>query len=80
MEQETISKEEAVRLALGKLGDRPSAHLAAFIEQRYGIRIDPKFIPIYKASVRDKERLKEARARARAEVVSQSADKPGQAE
>jgi hypothetical protein len=79
MGQEAITKEEAVRLALAEIGEAPSADLAAFIEQRYGVRIDPNFIPIYKASVRDKKELEQARAKARAKVVSQPADSPSQA-
>jgi hypothetical protein len=50
-------KEEAVRLALAELGDAPAANLAAFIEQRYGVRIDPRLIPIFRAAVRDKDRM-----------------------
>jgi hypothetical protein len=76
MGQEAITKEEAVRLALAELGEASSAELAAFIERRYGMRIDPKFLPLYKASVRDKERLEQSRARARAAVVSQPEDRP----
>jgi hypothetical protein len=72
MGQEAITKEEAVRLALAEVGDVSSADLAAFIEQRYGLRIDPRFIPLFRASVRDKERLEQARAAA----VSLPREKP----
>jgi hypothetical protein len=78
MGQEATTKEEAVRLALAEIGEAPSAEFAAFIEQRYGVRIDPRFIPIYKASVRDQEQLKQARARARDTGASQPADSPSE--
>jgi hypothetical protein len=62
MGQEAITKEEAVRLALAEVGDVSSADLAAFIERQYRLRIDPRFMPIFRATVRDKERLQQARA------------------
>jgi hypothetical protein len=60
------SKEEAVRLAPAELGDAPSSEVVAFIEQRYGVRIDPKFLPVFKATLRAREQREEARARAKA--------------
>jgi hypothetical protein len=40
--------------------------LSAFIEEQHGVRIEPKFIPIFKASIRDEQRLEAARQAARA--------------
>src|SRR5258707_444605 len=57
MARNTIAREEAVRLALAELGDVGSQELAAFIENRYKLRIEPRFIPIYKASLKAREEL-----------------------
>jgi hypothetical protein len=60
------SKEEAVRLALAELGDAPAAEVVALVERKYGLRIDPRFLPVFKATFRAREQLEEARARAKA--------------
>jgi hypothetical protein len=59
--QEVVSKEEAVRLALAEIGDVSAEPFAAFIQRRFGLRIDPKFVPVFKASIRAKEQLEETR-------------------
>jgi hypothetical protein len=74
-----VSKEEAVRLALKELGDVPAAELAAFIAQRFGLHIDPRFIPVFKASLKALEQLEQARARAKALLAEPLSEKPSQA-
>jgi hypothetical protein len=61
-----MDKLELVQIALRELGGVPAQELSAFIEKRHGVRIEPKFIPIFKASIRDKLRLEAARLAARA--------------
>jgi hypothetical protein len=61
-----MDKLEIVQLALGEVGDMPAQELSAFIEKTHGVKIEPKFIPLYKASLRDKLRLEAARQQARA--------------
>jgi len=47
---------EAIRLAIAELGQEASAdQITAFAKQRFGITIDPKFLPIYRACLRAKE-------------------------
>jgi len=63
MGKEMMSKDEMVRLALESLGDASVENLAAFVEQKFGVKINPRYIPIFKASLRGKEhfeRLNEA--------------------
>src|SRR5438552_987892 len=74
MEPQNLTKEEALRLAQQELGDVPPADLAAFIDKRFGVKIDPRFIPVLKAMMVDKEHLAEARARARAVAAIQLAE------
>jgi predicted SprT family Zn-dependent metalloprotease len=48
---------DAFRLAVAELGEAPAPKLSSFIERRFGIRIEPKFIPIFRASLLDLESL-----------------------
>jgi len=50
-------KLELVRQALAELGDVSAEDLTAFIEQRHGLRIDPRYIPLMRASLRGRELL-----------------------
>src|SRR5215212_4798629 len=61
-----VSKTELVRLALVEVGEASHQELADFIERRHGVRIDPKFLPVVRASVRELERPARARQAARA--------------
>ncbi len=61
MGQEGMSKEEAVRFALGEVGDVSAEELAAFVQRRFGLWIEPKFVPVFKASIRAREQLEKAR-------------------
>jgi hypothetical protein len=79
MGQEVVTKEEAVRLALAQLGDVSAPKLVRFIEQRYGLKIDPKFVPVLKATLRAKEQVEHFRAKARAISPERSPDGPFQA-
>ena len=60
----------------GALGanQMPSHELATFIEQRHGVRIEVRFLPLLRASVRGQEVLERARLTARA--MTQTAEKP----
>jgi len=60
---------ELVQLALRDLGDVPAADLSAFIEQQHGVRIEPRYIPIFKASLRDKQRQEAMRSLAKRTVA-----------
>jgi hypothetical protein len=61
-----MSKLEMVRQALEQLGEVPSVEISSFIQRCYGVRIDPKFIPIVRASLRELEMLQRFREEARA--------------
>jgi hypothetical protein len=76
-EEETmgVNQVEMVRQALLELDEVSSQELAAFLEQRQGVRIEVRIIPILKASVRGQEVLERARQAARAAI--QTAKKPG---
>jgi hypothetical protein len=51
---EAPSRAETVRLALAELGEAPALEIAAFVKQKYGIKIDPRSLPLFKAVLRVK--------------------------
>lgn len=61
-----MDKLELVQVALRELGDVSAQELSSFIERKHCTKIDPRFIPIFKASIQDGERLEAARRAARA--------------
>jgi hypothetical protein len=67
---EPAAVEDAVRRALIDLGDAASGpDVAAHVERVYGIRIDPKFLPVYRASILGRQRLERDRAERRSATV-----------
>jgi hypothetical protein len=56
-----LCKVEMVRRALSELGDAAPQELAALIERQHGVRIDPRFIPVVRASLLELEMLEKAR-------------------
>ena len=70
----SLSKVELVRRALTELGEASSQEVAAFIQQRHGIRMDARFIPVVRASILELEMLEKTRQAARA--AAQAEEKP----
>lgn len=69
MAKETIHIEEATRRVLQEHGNLPAPELAAMVGRQYGLKLDPRFVPFIKASLRDR-----ARAEARRAAVQASGD------
>jgi hypothetical protein len=57
----TIDKLEIVRVAVRELGEANAQDLAAFIDERFNVKIEPRYIPLFKASLRDKDRMQALR-------------------
>ena len=62
-----MGKVEMMRVALQELGEATAEELSAFLEKSYSLKVDPKFISILKASVREKEILAESRQKVMAD-------------
>ena len=73
-----MTKLEMVQVAMRQLGDVPADSLAAFVAEKFGARIEPKFIPVFKASIREQERVAAVRQAAR--EAADQAKAEGQAE
>lgn len=69
-----VDKLELVQIALQEIGDVSAQELSSFIEKKHGVKIAPKFIPLYKASLRDKVRLEIARRAATVAVEQAKAE------
>jgi hypothetical protein len=54
-----------VQEALRELGEVPAEQLAAFIQRQYGVRIEARYVPLFKASVRGRELLETQRQQRR---------------
>jgi ribosomal protein L12E/L44/L45/RPP1/RPP2 len=74
-----MDKLELVQTALRQLGDVSAQQLSAFIEKQHGVKIEPRFIPIFRASIREKERLEAIRQAARAAVARAKAEQAAKA-
>jgi hypothetical protein len=68
-----MSQMEAFRLAIAEIGDAPAVELSSFIQDKYGVMIDPRFVPVIRATLQDKERMARFRQSARPEQPSQVA-------
>ena len=68
-----MSQMEAVRLAIAEIGDAPAAELSSFIQDKYGVRIDPRFVPVIRTTLQNKERMIHFRQSERPEQPSQVA-------
>jgi len=71
-----MDKLEMVQVALREPGDVSSQELAGFIERRFQVKIEAKFIPLFTASLRDKLRLEAAGQAARAVAETDAGKSP----
>ena len=51
-----MSPVEAVEQALLQVGNATSEELAAFVKDRFGVTVQPRFVPIIREMLKDKER------------------------
>ena len=65
-----MNQSEALRRALGEIGDVSAQELATFMQKNYGVKVRPQIIPILKATLRDKENLAEWRRKSAAAQAS----------
>jgi hypothetical protein len=70
---------QAFRLAVAEIGEASAEQLASYIEQKYGVRIEPKFIPCFRASWLDRERQARLQEAARAAAVRPPPEGPTEA-
>jgi hypothetical protein len=64
---------ELFRRAVAEIGDASAAELSAHLEKNHGVKIGPAFIPLFKATLRDLERMARLRQDARPKQPAQAA-------
>ena len=52
---------ELFRRAVAEIGYVSAAELSAHLEKKHGVKIEPAFIPLFKATLEDLERTKNIR-------------------
>lgn len=52
----SMTRIEMIEQAIQVLGDAPAEKLAAFVQKKHGEKIEPHFIPLFLASIRDRLR------------------------
>ncbi len=57
-----MTKLEMVRQSIEQLGEVSAEDLASFIEIKHGVCIEPRFIPVVRASLRELDLLAKLRA------------------
>ena len=60
-----MSPMEAFRRAVAEIGYASAADLSAHIEKKHGVKIEPAFIPLFKATLQDLERTTRLRQEAK---------------
>jgi hypothetical protein len=56
---------ELFRLAVAEVGNVSAADLSAHLEKTHGVKIEPAFIPVFKATLQDLERTSKLRQEAK---------------
>lgn len=64
---------ELFRRAIAEIGDVSAAELSSHIEKKHGVKIEPAFIPLYKATLQDLERMNKIRQEAKSAPPKQPA-------
>jgi hypothetical protein len=65
-----MEKLEAYRKAVAELGNVSAEELSRYIEETYGIEIAPNFIPLYRASLQEWEKMNRQRQVAKVAVAA----------
>ncbi len=65
-----MDKMEAFRRTVAQIGNAPAEVISLHLREKYGVTIEPKFIPFFRASLQDRERA--ARLRQQAQPVGET--------
>ena len=69
-----MEKLEAYRKAVAELGSASAEELSRHIEEKYGIEIAPNYIPLYRASLQEWEKMNRQRQAAKVVVAATTND------
>lgn len=75
----SMDKLQLVQTALRSLANPSPERLSAFIAKKHGVLIEPRFVPLFVATLRDREHLHAARLAARATFEQAKIELPARA-
>ena len=58
-----MTKVEIMKEALTEIGEASSQEISAFVEKKYGVKIEPAYVPVLRAILKDKEMMANSRKR-----------------
>ena len=67
---------EAFRRAIAEIGYASSAELSEYMEKKHRVKIEPAFIPVFKATLQDLERTNKPRQGTKSISTKQSESSP----
>jgi hypothetical protein len=65
-----MEKLEAYRKAVAELGNVSAEELSRYIEEKYRVQIAPNFMPLYRASLQEWEKVNRQRQEAKVGVTA----------
>jgi DNA-binding ferritin-like protein len=71
-----LTKIDMVAEAMRTLGSTTPAELSAYVAAKHGVEIEPRMMPIFRASVEQREALERARSEAK-ELIARAAVEAG---
>jgi hypothetical protein len=72
-DDQAMEKVEAVRVALAELGAASDEAVSAFVQDRHGVVVNPKFVPVLRAMLKEREMMAAFRQKQAAERSSAAA-------
>jgi hypothetical protein len=67
---------QMLQQAIRELGATSDQELAAFIQKRFGVRVEARFVPIWRASLKGQEVLERVRSELKAEITGSKSSSP----
>jgi predicted SprT family Zn-dependent metalloprotease len=61
---------EMVEVALREVGDVQPEKIAAFVRQRFGVKIEARYIPVFRASIHDQRRMEALKSKRAAQPAT----------
>jgi hypothetical protein len=65
-----MEKLEAYRQAVAELGNVSAEELSKYIEEKHGVQIAPNFMPLYRASLQEWEKVNRQRQEAKVAITA----------
>jgi hypothetical protein len=64
---------ELFRRAVAEIGEVSAAELSAHLEKKYGVKIEPEYIPVFRETLKELEKTAKLREQAKSVPAKESA-------